>query len=144
MQKTLQSYSGHALALLRVITALLFIEHATMKFFGFPAPIPGMTGPLPPLFLAGGIIELVAGGLILIGLFTRFAAFVASGEMAVAYFMMHASQSFWPGINMGEAAILFCFIFLYLVVSGPGSLSIDEMVGRRKLPESEPERPTAV
>lgn len=132
MPNKLQSYSGAALALLRIITALLFLEHATMKFFHFPAPIPGMSGPLPTLLLAAGTIELVAGGLILIGLFTRVAAFVASGEMAVAYFMMHAPQSFWPAINMGEAAILFCFIFLFLVFAGPGSFSVDQL---RQVPE---------
>ena len=76
--------------------------------------------------MAAGVIELVAGVLIALGLFTRSAAFIASGEMAVAYFMGHASKGFWPVANMGEGAILFCFIFLYLAASGPGAWSIDE------------------
>jgi putative oxidoreductase len=108
---------------LRIVTALLFLEHGMMKLFHFPAP--QMPGPLPPLLVVAAVIELVAGVLIALGLFTRLAAFVASGEMAVAYFMGHASKSFWPGINMGDAAILFCFVFLYLAAAGPGAWSID-------------------
>jgi putative oxidoreductase len=95
-----------------------------MKFFAFPAPFP-MPGPLPPLLMAAGVIELVTGVLIALGLFTRIAAFIASGEMAVGYFMMHASKSFWPAVNQGETAILFCFVFLYLAAAGPGAWSID-------------------
>jgi putative oxidoreductase len=110
------------LAVLRIVTALLFLEHATMKFFHFPAPL--MPGPLPPLLMAAGAIEIVAGVLILLGLFSRSAAFIAAGEMAVAYFMFHYPSSFWPTVNMGESAILFCFIFLYLAASGPGSWSL--------------------
>jgi putative oxidoreductase len=77
------------------------------------------------MLLAAGVIELVAGVLITIGLFTRLAAFIASGEMAIGYFMMHAPQGFWPAVNKGEAAILFCFIFLYLAAAGAGAWSID-------------------
>ena len=112
------------LALLRVVTGLLFLEHATQKFFAFPIPFP-MPGPLPPLLVAAGVIELVAGILVTLGLFTRLAAFVASGEMAVAYFMQHFPNGFWPAANKGEGAILFCFIFLYLAASGPGAWSVD-------------------
>jgi putative oxidoreductase len=112
------------LALLRIVTGLLFLEHATQKFFGFPAPFP-MPGPLPPLLVAAGVIELVAGVLVTLGLFTRLAAFIAAGEMAVAYFMMHFPQGFWPAVNKGEAAILYCFIFLYLAAAGAGAWSID-------------------
>jgi putative oxidoreductase len=111
------------LAILRIVAGLLLIEHATMKFFHFPAPL--MPGPLPPLLVAAGAIELVAGALITLGLFTRLAAFVASGELAVAYFIGHFPKGFWPAINGGEAAILFCFIFLYLAAAGPGAWSID-------------------
>jgi putative oxidoreductase len=120
----LSRWQPQLLALLRIVTGLLFLEHATQKFFGFPAPFP-MPGPLPPLLIAAGVIELVAGVLVTLGLFTRLAAFIAAGEMAVAYFMMHFSKSFWPAVNMGEAAILYCFIFLYLAAAGAGAWSID-------------------
>jgi putative oxidoreductase len=110
-------------ALLRIVTGLLFLEHALSKFFAFPVPFP--IHPLPPLLIAAGAIELVAGILVTLGLFTRLAAFIASGEMAVAYWMQHVPKSFWPLANMGEAAILFCFIFLYLAAAGPGAWSID-------------------
>jgi putative oxidoreductase len=120
----LSRWQPQTLALLRIVTGLLFLEHGTQKFFAFPAPFP-MPGPLPPMLLAAGVIELVAGVLITIGLFTRLAAFIASGEMAIGYFMMHAPQGFWPAVNKGEAAILFCFIFLYLAAAGAGAWSID-------------------
>jgi putative oxidoreductase len=84
-----------------------------------------MPGPLPPLLVAAGVIELVAGILVTLGLFTRLAAFIAAGEMAVAYFMMHFPQGFWPAVNKGEAAILYCFIFVYLAAAGAGAWSID-------------------
>src|SRR3954469_13203533 len=111
------------LALLRIVTGLLFLEHALSKFFAFPVPFP--IHPLPPLLIAAGAVELVAGILVTLGLFTRVAAFVASGEMAVAYWMQHFPKSFWPIANMGEGAILFCFVFLYLAAAGPGAWSID-------------------
>jgi putative oxidoreductase len=119
----LSRWQPQLLAVLRIVTALLFLEHGMMKIFHFPAP--QMPGPLPSLLLVAAIIELVAGALIAVGLFTRLAAFVASGEMAVAYFMGHFPKSFWPGINMGDAAILFCFVFLYIAAAGPGAWSID-------------------
>lgn len=111
------------LALLRIVAGLLFVEHATQKFFAFPAPFP--VHPLPPMLVAAGVIELIAGLLITIGLFTRLAAFIASGEMAIGYFLMHLPQGFWPAVNKGEAAILFCFVFLYLAAAGAGAWSID-------------------
>ena len=119
----LSRWQPQLLALLRIVTGLLFLEHATQKFFAFPAPFP--VHPLPPLLIAAGVIELVVGILVTIGLFTRLAAFIAAGEMAVGYFMMHFPQSFWPAVNKGEAAILFCFIFLYLSAAGAGAWSID-------------------
>lgn len=119
----LSRWQPQLLAVLRIITALLFLEHGMMKLFHFPAP--QMPGPLPTLLMVAAVIELVAGVLIAIGLFTRLAAFIASGEMAVAYFMGHFPKSFWPGINMGDAAILFCFVFLYIAAAGPGAWSID-------------------
>ena len=123
-------WSPRILSLLRIITALLFLEHGMIKLFGFPAPMPGMDH-LPPLLLAAAVIELVAGILIALGLFTRIAAFIASGEMAVAYFMQHFSTGgFWPAANKGEPAILFCFIFLYLAAAGAGAWSIDGTRGK--------------
>ena len=123
----LSLYSPYALALLRIFTALLFIGHGAQKLFSFPAPFPYLAqdGSLPPLMLAAGILEVFGGLLILIGLLTRPAAFVLSGLMAAAYFMGHASQGFFPVLNGGDAAILFCFIFLYLFFAGPGALSVD-------------------
>jgi putative oxidoreductase len=125
----LSAFAPRALAVLRIMAGLLFLEHGTSKFFGFPVPFP-MEGPLPTMLMAAGAIELVAGVLIALGLFTRLAAFVASGEMAVAYFMGHAPKGFWPVGNQGDAAVLYCFIFLYLVFAGPGSWALDHVLGR--------------
>ena len=120
----LSRWQPQLLALLRIMTGLLFLAHPVQKFLAFPAPFPFQ--PLPPLFAAAGVVETVAGILIVIGLFTRLAAFIASGEMAVAYFMVHLRMGFWPIANKGEAAVLFCFIFLYLAAAGAGPWSIDE------------------
>lgn len=119
----LSRWQPQLLALLRVVVGLLFLEHGLSKFFGFPVPFP--VQPLPPLLIAAGAIELVGGLLITMGLLTRLAAFIASGEMAVAYFMGHFPKSPWPVANMGEGAILFCFVFLYLAAAGPGAWSVD-------------------
>lgn len=128
MTGTLQKYRPHALALLRIVTALLFIEHGTMKLFGFPASDMGRPALFSMMGLAG-ILEVAGGILVLLGLFTRPVAFVLSGMMAVAYWMAHAPQSVFPVLNGGDAAILFCFVFLYLVFAGPGAWSMD---GRRR------------
>ena len=125
----LSRWQPQLLALLRIVTALLFLEHATQKFFAFPVPFP-MPGPLPPILVAAGVIELVAGALITIGLWTRLMAFIASGEIAVGYFMMHFPKSFWPAANAGEAAILYCFIFLFIAAAGPGAWAIDNARNR--------------
>ncbi|MEW5684203.1 MAG: DoxX family protein [Pseudomonadota bacterium] len=119
------AWSPGVLALLRIVTALLFMEHGLMKLIHFPAAQPGAPDPLPPMLLAAAVIEVVGGALIAAGLFTRLAAFICSGQMAVAYFMAHGSQGFWPALNGGEPAILFCFVFLYLAAAGPGAWSID-------------------
>jgi putative oxidoreductase len=119
----LSRWQPQLLAILRIVIGLLFLEHGLSKFFGFPAPFP--VHPLPSLLIAAGVIECVAGFLVTIGLFTRLAAFIASGEMAVAYWMQHFPKSPWPIANMGEGAILFCFVFLYLAAAGPGAWSID-------------------
>lgn len=120
----LGAYRPQALAVLRIIAALLFIEHGTMKLFGFPAAMG--EGALPPLMLIAALLEVVGGALLVIGLFTRPVAFILAGQMAVAYFMAHASKGFWPALNGGEPAILFCFIFLYLVCAGPGAWAVDK------------------
>jgi putative oxidoreductase len=127
----LDAWSPRVLSILRIIAALLFMEHGLMKLFHFPAPQPGAPDPLPAILLAAAWIEVVGGGLIALGLFTRPAAFICSGQMAVAYFMAHAPQGFYPALNMGEAAVLYCFIFFYLVFAGPGPWSLDAIVRKR-------------
>lgn len=119
------SWTPRLLSILRVIAALLFMEHGLMKLFHFPAAQPGAPDPLPMLLMVAAIIEVVGGALLALGLFTRVAAFICSGEMAVAYFLFHAPEGMWPALNGGDAAILFCFIFLYLACAGPGPWSID-------------------
>ena len=114
------------LSLLRIMSGLLFLAHGTQKFLSFPAgEAAGFGWSFAHPGAYAGIIELITGVLIAIGLFTRPAAFLASGTMAAAYFMGHASQNFWPVNNGGDAAILYCFVFLYFVFAGPGSLSLD-------------------
>lgn len=124
----LSAWSPRVLSILRIVAALLFMEHGLMKLFEFPGPQPGAADPLPPMLLAAAWIEVVGGGLIALGLFTRAAAFVCSGQMAAAYFIAHGSQGFWPALNGGDAAILFCFVFLYLVFAGGGPWSLDRAV----------------
>ena len=121
----LEAWSPRVLAAVRIITALLFIEHGLMKLVAFPAAIPGLPTPLPGILVAAAIIEVVGGALIAVGLFTRITAFICSGQMAVAYFMAHAPKGFWPAVNQGEAAILFCFVFLYFAFAGAGAWSVD-------------------
>ena len=123
----LDRYSPYALALLRIVTALIFIEHGTQKLFGWPAPPAGGLPPAFSLYWVGAILEAFGGLLILIGLFTRPVAFVLSGEMAVAYWMSHAPRSVFPLLNGGDAAILYCFVFLLFVFTGPGAWSVDRM-----------------
>ncbi len=127
----LDVWAPRALSLLRIIAALLFMEHGLMKLFQFPGPQPGAPDPLPMILMAAAWIEVIGGGLLALGLFTRIAAFVCSGQMAAAYFMAHAPQGFWPALNGGEAAILYSFIFLYLVFAGPGIWSLDALVRKR-------------
>ncbi len=122
----LARWSPQLLSIFRIVVALLFLEHATAKLFGFPQ-VAMFAGPLPPLILAAGIIELVGGLLLLIGLFSPIAAFILSGEMAVAYFMVHAPQGFFPLVNQGEGAVFYCFAFLYLAAAGAGPISVDAL-----------------
>lgn len=124
---TLAAWSPRALALLRIVAALLFIAHGTIKLFNFPAGGTPMSVELFSLMGLAGILETFGGLLLLVGLFTRPAAFVLAGQMAAAYFMAHAPQSFYPALNGGDAAVLFCFVFLYFVFAGPGAWSLDEL-----------------
>ena len=124
MLDRLSVYRPQALAALRIMAALLFIEHGTQKFFNFP-PAEQPFGDLINIIGLAGVLEVVGGVLLLVGLFTRPVAFVLCGFMAVAYFMAHAPQSFFPINNRGDAAILFCFVFLYLTVAGPGAFALD-------------------
>lgn len=127
----LDAWSPRMLSVLRIVAALLFMEHGLMKLLHFPGPQPGVPSPLPTLLVAAALIEIVGGALIALGLFARIAAFICSGEMAVAYFMFHFPQNFWPGLNMGGEAILYCFLFLYLVFAGPGEWSLDAQLRKR-------------
>jgi putative oxidoreductase len=124
----LSKYEQTLLSLLRIVAGLLFLEHGLQKIANFPPMPAAMAHAVPPGFMpvimAAGIIELVTGALITVGLFTRWAAFVASGEMAIAYWMVHAKTSMFPSLNQGDAAILFCFIFLFIASAGPGSLAL--------------------
>jgi putative oxidoreductase len=113
------------LSVLRIVTGLLFLEHGTGKLLGFPAHLPFIDKMPTGLLYFTGTMELIGGALIVIGLFTRPVAFILAGFMAVAYFMVHFPMSFFPAINYGEPAVLYCFIFLFLAVTGPGSWAID-------------------
>lgn len=116
-------WAPRVLSIVRIVAALLFFEHGSQKLLGFP-PAEHMPEVLSLSWIAGAL-ELVGGALLALGLFTRPVAFVLSGEMAVAYFIAHAPSSFFPILNRGDAAILYCFIFFYLVIAGPGPWSLD-------------------
>jgi putative oxidoreductase len=121
----LDRWSPFALASLRIAAALIYILHGSQKLLGFPAPMQNGGPPLLSLYGLAGILELVGGTLVLVGLFTRPVAFLLSGQMAVAYWMMHAPRSLYPLLNGGDAAILYCFVFLLFVFTGPGALALD-------------------
>ena len=114
------------LSILRIVAALLFFEHGLSRLFGFPSPLP--TPALFSMYWFAGAIEFSAGALMLLGLYTRAAAFIASGEMAFAYFLSHAPHSFFPILNRGDAAILYCFVFFYIAFAGPGPWSLDAVL----------------
>ena len=126
MERWLGLWSEHCYAGLRIVAGLLFLCHGTQKLFGVPGGR-GVVGS--PLLQTAGVIELVAGALIALGLYTTYAAFLASGEMAFAYFSVHIWNGFWPIVNRGELAVLFCFLFLFLASRGAGHLSLDRLRG---------------
>jgi putative oxidoreductase len=131
MDRFLGRYATYIYAILRIVTGFLFIWHGSQKLFGFPPQQtpPGSPPPdLSPLMATAGVLEFALGLMVMIGLFTAFAAFIASGEMAVAYFMVHFSTgNILPLTNRGELAVLFCFVFLYIAARGAGVWSIDSL-----------------
>lgn len=124
LDATLSSWQPRALSLLRIMAGLLFLQHGVSKMFAFPLPYLVKVVPYSPSWFAG-IIELVGGFLIVIGLFTRPAAFICAGTMAFAYFMGHAPRGFYPLFNGGNLAVLYCFVFFYLAFAGGGAWSVD-------------------
>lgn len=114
------------LSILRIVAALLFMEHGGQKLFNFP-PSAHPMAHLPPLMLTAGVLEFFGGLLLLAGIFTRVVAFILAGEMGVAYFMQHAPRAFWPILNMGELAVLYCFVFLYFAAAGGGPWSVEQL-----------------
>jgi putative oxidoreductase len=126
-------WTGRMLSILRIVAGAVFITFGTMKVFNVP-PLPAGMPPIPLMSEAGfaGMLEIIGGPLIVIGLLTRPVAFILAGEMAIAYFQGHFPQSFWPSVNMGTPAILYCFIYLYFVFAGAGPWSIDAMIARSK------------
>ena len=124
MNAFLHRHAGKAYAILRSVTGFLFACHGAQKLFGV---LGGQSEIHDPEGLVAGLVEFAGGILVALGLFTRFAAFVTSGEMAVAYFKAHASRGLWPILNHGEMAVLYCFVFLYICFHGPGQWSIDTM-----------------
>ncbi len=127
----LNIWAPRVLSVLRIVAALAFMQHGLMKLFGFPSPMEGAPDPLPPMLLAAGCLEVVGGGLLLVGLLSRPVAFILSGMMAVAYFMAHATKGFHPILNGGELAVIYCFLFFYFVFSGPGPWSLDALLRKR-------------
>jgi putative oxidoreductase len=131
--QTKQVQSGYALSLLRVIVGFTFCCHGAQKLFGAFHGMGGHGGKVAALSLLwfAGILEFFGGLLVILGLFTRPVALILCGEMAVAYFKVHAPKGFWPIVNMGELAIVYCFVFLYFFAAGPGPLSLDSVIRRR-------------
>ena len=129
IEQTANRFAPIILSIVRIITALLLLQHGLSKFFAFPAAVNRPS--LFTMYWFAGAIEIVFGVLLLLGLYSRLAAFILSGELAFAYFIGHAPRGFYPLTNGGEAAVLFCFIFLYLAAAGGGPLSVDALRGKR-------------
>jgi putative oxidoreductase len=124
------AWSPRLLSLVRIVAAFVWLTHGTQKLFAFPGDGSGHTVAIASIFGAAGIIETICGPLLILGLFTRPVAFLASGEMAAAYFIIHASNSFWPILNHGEVPVLLSFLFLYIAAAGPGPWSLDARLNR--------------
>lgn len=124
----------YLLSVLRIVAAFVFIQYGTTKLLGWPAPVMPGGGTAPLMTQAGiaGLLEMVGGGLLLVGLFTRPVAFLLAGEMAFAYFIGHAGQGFWPVLNGGAPAVIFCFLWLYISAAGGGPWSLDAAIPRRR------------
>ena len=132
IEPSLDKWRPQVLSILRIVVALLFLQHGLQKWFGIPVPNPAFADiQLLSLIGIAGCIEIIGGALVTVGLFTRYAAFIMSGEMAVAYFWAHAPRAFAPIVNGGELAILYCFVFLYLVFAGGGPWSADAVWRKR-------------
>jgi len=138
MERILGRYEPYLYALMRIVIGFLFMWHGSQKLLGFPPSEGPSPGGLSPLMAVAGAIELVGGIMIMIGLFAGIAAFIASGLMAVAYFMAHFSmQAFLPIQNKGETAVFYCFVFLYIAARGSGLLSVDSLIfGNRRVEET--------
>ena len=136
----LDRYTPYALAALRIVAALIFIEHGTQKLFGFPAPPQAGLPAAMTLSWFAAVLEVFGGLALLLGLFTRPVAFILSGEMAVAYWYAHFPRNFYPILNGGDAAILYCFVFLLLVFTGSGAFSLDDTLWGRTAPRRAWER----
>lgn len=134
IDNAMERYSPYVLSIMRIIVALLFLEHGTSRMFGFPSPL--ATPPVFTMYWFAGSIELIGGALLLAGLLTRPVALIMSGEMAFAYFISHAPRGFFPILNRGDAAILFCFAFLYIAFAGPGPISADALWRRKAVKPS--------
>src|SRR5579872_5497052 len=117
----METLRPYVLSILRIVVALLFLQHGLSKVFGFPVPGPSLSG----LFILAAFLETVGSLLLLVGAYTRIVAFILSGEMAFAYFMAHAPHSFYPLVNKGELAVIYCFVFLYFAFAGAGPWSVD-------------------
>jgi putative oxidoreductase len=126
------SWSARLRSILRIVAAFLFIAHGTQKLFAWPVSEPQSVVPLVSLQGLAGVLEVFGGLLLLLGLFTRPVAFVLAGEMAVAYFKAHAPRDFWPILNNGELAVLYCFLFLYFAAAGGGPWSLDALRWRSR------------
>lgn len=119
-------------SLLRIVSAIVFMLHGTQKLFGFPSATPLPPSRMLSLLGAAGILEVFGGALMALGLFTRPVAFILSGEMAVAYFRQHAPRGLWPILNGGELAVLFCFLWLFFSAAGPGRISVDTLIRKKR------------
>jgi putative oxidoreductase len=129
-----QSWSPQLLSILRIVLAFLFIQVGSAKWFAFPAAVMpgGGTAPMGSLPWFAAVLEVIGGTLILLGLFTRPVAFMLAGEMAFAYFLGHFPNGFWPVLNQGALAVIYCFLFLYISVAGPGPWSVDAVLAQRR------------